>query len=446
MSESLPHRPAKNQTQNGLVFWPGSHRDVIYKPDPDDPSEWDCDERLREAFDRWFDDPRSRALTDPLERLNAFMEYAGHLPKQYLLQESPCIESCVSEYLPTLDEWLRGMQRARLFHELGMPDPGLPQTGQGAGFPPPVPLSQLGDQPEDFRWIWPGILMAGAITLFSALWKIGKTTLIGHLIRALGVDDEFLGRRVRRCNVLYVTEEPKNLWIARRDQIGIGDHVQVIVQPFLATPSFSAWEEFVFYLRDQLDKLPSPSVLVLDTLSRFWPVLNENDAAEVNRAAAPLRALTQKSAVLLNHHIRKGDGQQATASRGSGALPAFADILLEMRRYDASTPACHKRVLTGYGRYPDFPEELVIELDDQGYRAVGDKQQVKANQIAETIAAILPREQPGATYEELVEQWTDDQVPRKATILKQLNAGSMNGAWQRTGEGKRGSPFQYFRP
>src|SRR5262249_42417649 len=48
----------------------------------------------------------------------------------------------------------------------------------------PKPIRELGTAvpPE---WVWPGSLARGHMTLFTGLWKAGKSALIGHLLRDL---------------------------------------------------------------------------------------------------------------------------------------------------------------------------------------------------------------------------------------------------------------------
>jgi hypothetical protein len=109
-------------------------------------------------------------------------------------------------------------------------------------------------------------------------------------------------------------------------------------------------------------------LVVLDTISSFWPVQKENDAGEVQSALMPLWQITDAGvATLLVHHLHKSDGGEATASRGSGAPPAFVDVIVELRRHDPNDLKDRRRVLTAVGRFDDTPPELVVELTDQGY-------------------------------------------------------------------------------
>src|SRR5262249_10582283 len=148
---------------------------------------------------------------------------------------------------------------------------------------------------------------------------------------------EFCGLTCKPAKVLVVSEEAETLWAARRDTLGIGDHVSFLLRPFRGRPDYSQWTEFLDHVGQCLEK-EKVDLLIFDPLAALWPVVDENDAAGVQSALAPLHSLADGRGILLVHHPKKGDGQEATASRGSGALPAFADIVLEMRRFKADEP------------------------------------------------------------------------------------------------------------
>src|SRR5262249_12845670 len=140
-------------------------------------------------------------------------------------------------------------------------------------------------------------------------------------------------------------------------------------------------------------------LVFFDPLTTLWPVEKENEAGPVADALMPLAQLTEKAGVVLSHHFRKSDGNEATGARGSGALPGYVDTILEMRRYAPSDRKDNRRVISGYGRFEETPDELVIELTDHGYIAHGDKQEVKRKTITELVRAVLPQQGEGWTWE-----------------------------------------------
>ncbi len=312
-------------------------------------------------------------------------------------------------------------------------------------FPAPIPASQLRTS-EGQPWLWNGYLAPGSITLLSALWKAGKTTLLSHLLRAFEAGGEFCGRAVTPARVLYVTEESENRWARRRDSLRLQDNVSFVIRPFRGRADWSAWSDFTLYLEELVAKDPA-DLIVMDPLVNLWPVRDENDNAQVLSALLPLSHVAAKPALLLVHHHRKGDGEEATASRGAGALTGFVDTIIELRRFDPSRREDRRRVLTGYGRDDETPEELVVELTEEGYVSHGARSEVAVLEILPTIAGILPAEPPGWTRNEVLEHWPEGrQRPRVEKLLAALHRGAEAGQWQQTGEGRRGSPWRYFRP
>ncbi len=319
----------------------------------------------------------------------------------------------------------------------GKADDSTPKT---TAFPPPIPASKLKLSGGE-TWLWHGYLARGGITLFSALWKAGKTTLLAHLLRALERGGTFCGLPLAPGRVLYVTEESEHRWAERRDELGLHDHIEFLVRPFGAKPDGAQWKSFLGYLGDLQAAKPA-DLIVFDTLSNLWPVRDENDAPQVQAALMPLHKITETASLALIHHNRKGDGTEATAARGSGALAAFVDTIMEFRRYEPKNRQDRRRVLTGYGRYEETPGELVIELTPEGYVAQGDRRDTNRRELSEVIVGMLP-ERPGLTIAEIRKEWPDGPAPRDIELRDALNDGAEHGLWFRTGSGKRGDPYRF---
>jgi hypothetical protein len=251
---------------------------------------------------------------------------------------------------------------------------------------------------------------------------------------------------VAGSRVLCVTEEHESLWATRRDNLGLADNAHFLVRPFPSRPDPKKWVEFIGYLRDIRTRFPY-DVLVIDPISNLWPVKDENDAPSVQNALMPLHSIADDLAILLFHHLRKGDGAEATASRGSGALTAFCDTLLELRRYDAGHRKDCRRVLTGYGRFEETPTEVVIEWTRDGYVSRGDKADTSFGELIDRIDMVLPEGAPGVTREQVLEKLRDDDervVPGLTRVGQALHHGAENGRWVESGEGKRKDPHRYY--
>ncbi len=316
-------------------------------------------------------------------------------------------------------------------------------------FAPSIRASALRCSTEGTPWLWHGYLVRGHITLFSALWKCGKSTLLAHLLRTFEIGGSFCGLEVAPASVLYITEESEQKWAERRDALGISDHCRFRVRPFGFKPRFGDWQAFLADLKCELATEPA-DLLVFDTLSKLWPVRDENNAAEVDEALMPLYQLTNACpcGIALVHHLRKSGGQEGTASRGSGALSAFVDIIAELWRYDPAREEDRRRVLRGYSRWDDTPRELVIELNAEGtaYDAFGNRTEVGRRELAAMIRAVIPSEPPGWTADQIREEWPAEPKPHNQRLRDELAHGSGKGEWRREGEGKKGSPFTYWVP
>lgn len=271
----------------------------------------------------------------------------------------------------------------------------------GACFRSPTKwLSECQATSEDVNWLVKGYIRRGGITMFSALWKIGKSTWLSNMLKAMdGSVDNFIGQPVRPCRVLYVTEEDEKIWADRRDQLIIGDHVAMCVRPFTTKPTAEKWGALIDAIAEDVERHRF-DLVVFDTLSKMWPVEDENHAGQVEKALMPLWRITKDgegAAVLLVHHTRKSGGDEFVAARGSGGLPAFCEILMEFKRSESGPT---RREIKAIGRYTDIPDSKVCDWVAGKYIEVDptdDKGGVKINLGKK-------KEEP----EEYVPVWMDD--------------------------------------
>jgi hypothetical protein len=306
-----------------------------------------------------------------------------------------------------------------------------------------IPASALKVDDENTRWIVARLIEANSFTLFSSLWKAGKTTWLSRLLKALEDAREFCGLTTTATRVLCISEESEQRWARRCAKLSIGDHVHFICRKKQQT--FGDWQEFINKIRRQQEVNPF-GLIVFDTLPNIWPVEKENDAGQVTAALAPLNALLETAAVIGVHHLSKEDRDQARGSRGSGSLPAFADAIIEFRRFNAKDANCTKRVLSCSGRSDEMPPELVVEWDRAtgDYSACGDRAAARRLDIIGTLELILPREAPGMEFDAIKGAWPEDEFPRKKDIIDALAIGFREQKWIRYGTGRRGSPYTFW--
>jgi hypothetical protein len=179
-------------------------------------------------------------------------------------------------------------------------------------------------------------------------------------------------------------------------------------------------------------------LLVVDSLSRFWTVTDENNATEVTHALTPLLNLARATGVcvLLVHHNRKSVGRHGDDIRGSGAIFAAVDLALTLHRNEIS----NQRILRAFSRYPDTPYELIIALTAGGYHVIGDHYTASREEKRAKIQAALTQ---------------IPQLPKEVATTAQVGPQStrriLNDLVQslealRIGSGKKNDPFRFTLP
>ena len=274
----------------------------------------------------------------------------------------------------------------------------------------PVLFSDLKVEHEDVVWIWEGFLAKGQLTLLSAFWKAGKSTLIGQLLKAMQEGKELAGKPTRPCKTLILSEESKSIWARRFEELGINSTGWVLSRPVRYRLNYNQWVDLLGKSSEYC-KNNEIELLIVDTISGFWNVQRENDAGEVQSALLALNPLLESNiSVLLIHHFRKSGGEEFTASRGSGALGSSPDILIEFKRTNANDPNSNQRTLQTASRLEESPREVVIELVDGEYITLGTKAEVSKKAKLSYLLSLLPTAPDGLTTAQIVEEWKSDEA------------------------------------
>jgi putative DNA primase/helicase len=352
----------------------------------------------------------------------------------------------VSDWLDaghTLDDLRKEVYRSDLFQP-STAEP--PESRPWHDFPALKKASELRGEDLDVDWIWRGIVARGAITMLSAHPKAGKSTLLGHLLAGLERGEPVAGLPTSACRVLFVSEESERVWAARRQLLGLSDHCHFLNQAFIAKPTIDRWFDFLGVVRDHVLAVDA-ELVIFDTISSLWPVVSENDAAQVQGALMPLVGLVRATncGLFISHHLKKSDGLEGTGFRGSSALGGFVDVLVELRRVAASIPEDRRRKLTVMGRLGGIPPEIIIRLNDQGtgYERLEETQEFIPAGLAEQVRRLLPDVGQGLTFEEILTNMPEQTRPRRQELVRVLREGTHLGTWFRTGVGVKGQPWRY---
>jgi hypothetical protein len=315
-----------------------------------------------------------------------------------------------------------------------------------AGFPVHRP-SRVVHLERPVPWVWDGYLALGSVTLLTGWWKLGKSTLVSALLSRLGAGGDLGGRPVAAGRALVVTEEELGPWLRRFARFGIGDWAGFVCNPFTENPVARQWgslfKGFAEYRREY-----GVNVVVLDTLAALLPGGEESNARAMTAALRPVRDLAADGvAVLLVHHPRKGARAGGQAARGTGALPACVDIVLEYDWAGPPTAENRRRRLLAWSRHPGTPREVVLELDaaGTGYTVVPPDQA----EFDETtrITLDLVRAAPGLTARQAYQSWPaagPRPAPRRVQeVLQRLTEA---GHLARTGRPHPSDPYRYYPP
>ena len=205
------------------------------------------------------------------------------------------------------------------------------------------------------NWLWHGYLGPGKVTLLTSQWKSGKTTLVSLLLARMQQGGELARLPVAAAKTFVISEEMKEDWRPRFKQLGIRDQANFLCRPFLAQPSIDQWLALI-ETAAAMRQRHGTELLVIDSLSYFLPAHSENSSGALLECLTPLQRLTAAGmSVLLPHHPRKGKTAPGQAARGSGALPSFVDIIIEMDYYSQPDDLDRRRRLLAFSRHAQTP-------------------------------------------------------------------------------------------
>jgi hypothetical protein len=317
---------------------------------------------------------------------------------------------------------------------------------------PYVPLSYADLKPAteaQSEWLWQGYLLPGAVTLLTSLWKSGKSTLLSVLLSRLKTGGTLAGLPVRAGRAVVVSEEPPALWWDRGLNLALDGHVQWFCKPFRGKPTTEQWLDLLDQIGHMHDRQPV-DLLAIDPLANLAPMRTENDAAEMLKAVAPLQRLTSRGlSVLFCHHPRKGAVVPGQAARGSGALPACVDIVVEMQAVCKRNPKDRRRQLRAYSRYAATPPTWAIEWTEDGtdYLGLGLSAEPTFERGWPVLQTLLANAEGPLTRRAIFRAWPDSAaVPAKLTLWKWLTRCVREGKVLQRGMGTCKEPYEYSLP
>lgn len=263
-------------------------------------------------------------------------------------------------------------------------------------------------------------------------------------------EETFLGSEIRPVPTLIYSEEADELIAERCMDLGYGEMWPI----YWETPEPGRkWIDVVAGIKKFAMEYTGPNgktnaLIIIDTLSRHWNIEDENNNAMVEGVLNPLIAVVRKTgcAVVLIHHTRKSGGSGGVASRGGSALVGAVDVILEMARVGKDRTT--KRRLEGYSRYKGTPDDIIIQLTDDGYIVAKDDFDMEADDPSAGLR--------GGSTESRVRQWLrmHDGWWQADAIAGAMGLGvrtvreacaflTAREEIEAQGDGKKGHPYQY---
>ncbi len=185
-------------------------------------------------------------------------------------------------------------------------------------------------------WLIPGILPAG-LTLLAGRPKVGKSWLALQIAHAKGIGGEVFGAAVDKGRVLFLALEDGPARLAERMKLQQWTSAaDVQFQNACTVAELGAILE-----HDHFD------LLVIDTFSRLFLDVDQDDVAATTKALGQLQELSQAkdfSVLLLDHHRKGADGDAVLDVLGSTGKSAVADTIAGLFRTRGQRDATFKTV------------------------------------------------------------------------------------------------------
>jgi predicted ATP-dependent serine protease len=325
--------------------------------------------------------------------------------------------------------------------------------GNDLHLPDPMPCDKWAERfgtGEGVKWLWDGFLPEVALSILHGEEKKGKTTLLLHLLAAISRgDDTFLSHGLRGGKVLVVSQENADIWWERirdhklnPDLIHFQHGTDDDPRPFWDHVRLDAWQWFASELASKV-QAGGYQLLVLDVISDWWPVDNENDSVQVSRAVAPFARVAERAkccVLAVAHSSKYGKG-----TRGSNSFPGKADTIIEMTGDERYTTR-HLKVRGRYGSQKTYNAKLTSSgyvLDAKDRAEIAEATSDTLAVLRKQVVPLMPKPS-GWTNGEIRTNWPAGQKrPAASTLRGVLPEAVRRGILKTSGSGTKGDPIRY---
>jgi len=282
-------------------------------------------------------------------------------------------------------------------------------------------------------WLWDKFIPRGSLFLLAGFTKVGKSTITYPLAVSISQGRPFLGFDTVKSGVLILAVEEQWRDVqARLKRFNMRADDLLSVHCGLLKNDPQTLELIKNYILHQ-----QISLTLVDTLSMFWSVRDENDNAQVIQQAKPLLDLARSTqcAIGLVTHTSKGGGDQGRSIRGASSLLGIVDqaLILEMRQGGGK----NQRILKTLGRYSETPPELLIELKGDQWWCLGTGAEAYQEDQLEHLIGCLTKQPQPVTWIVTASELSEKQVRKSLGLLME------RGEILKSGSGRKGNPYLF---
>jgi hypothetical protein len=336
-----------------------------------------------------------------------------------------------------ITEHLESLAQTCLDHYLPLRLPPVREEIAPAALPSGFHFTRLDkllvETPEAHGWVWDETLIEGGLSLIAAKPKVGKSTAVRNLARAISRGEPFLGRATKRGAVVYLELEEKRAQVTKHFRaMGVAGDEEIFIHTGPARGG-----DVLNDLRAAVEKHRA-ILAVVDPLFKLIRLKDGNNYAEVSRALEPLMNIARQTGchILLIHHFGKGDREGGDQILGSTALFATVDTALFMRKRE------QYRTLTSTQRYGTDLEGLALAFDKETglITTSGSDEELETTRAIEAISKFMQMREEWVSQADIREEVRD---VRTSMLVRALHQGLERRFFVRAGTGKKGRPYVY---
>jgi hypothetical protein len=298
-------------------------------------------------------------------------------------------------------------------------------------------------------WCWRGFLAYGSLTELSGRAKAaGKSTFVLSAVSAIVERRDFLGHATQWSPVLILSEQSRPSLRELVVRTGLADRNDVYFLSWHDTRT-KPWATVVEEAMDFATQVDA-GLVVIDTLPQFASLAgdDENNSGAALAALAPLQAAAAAFdiAILVVRHDRKGGGEVGESGRGSSAFTGAVDIVLQLARQRDAGPGETTRILSALSRFGETPDEVVIDLTEDGYVVLGHDAGSIAYATARRLIAEIVADGESRTRSDIQNALAGlGDTSKRTTQDAALNSLVAAREIVRSGKGVRGDPHTFTK-